>query len=187
MPLSLRQRTILALITFAVSTGAGHAEKLRITSTPPGAKVEINGVAVGTTPLEKDFPGGYFHQTKTAVGSRLGHRLVARLSSDGYSIKDIVLTEGPAEWISFKRLNYGQYWLFKTDHFEVKLDSLGATFTGVVSARAPTGAAALSPELSREALAQLAKPAVVQLQGSRLMANLPATFRAQSHCPKANI
>jgi hypothetical protein len=53
-------------------------------------------VAVGTTPLEKEYPGGYFHRTKTAVGSRLGHPPVARLSFDGYSIKEIVLTEGPA-------------------------------------------------------------------------------------------
>ncbi len=50
-------------------TSATHAEKLRITSTPPDAKAEINGVAVGTTPLEKDYRGGYFHKTKTAVGS----------------------------------------------------------------------------------------------------------------------
>jgi hypothetical protein len=101
MSLSIRLRAI-ALIWFAVFTCAAYAEKLRITSTPPGAKVEINGVAIGATPFEKDYPGGYFHKTKTAVGSRLGHPLVARLSFDGYSIKDIVLTEGPAEWISLK-------------------------------------------------------------------------------------
>jgi serine protease Do len=165
MSLSLRQRALIVLIALPFLTCAAHAEKLRITSTPPGAKVEINGVAVGTTPLEKDYPGGYFHKTKTAVGSRLGHPLVARLSFDGYSIKDIVLTEGPAEWISLKGRNYGQYWLFKTDHFDVKLDSVVATFTGGVSARLPAGSASLSPELSLEALAALAKPAVVQLQG----------------------
>src|SRR6266478_5060510 len=91
MSLCLRLRASIALILFAVFTCAAHAEKLGITSTPPGARVEINGVAVGTTPFEKDYPGGYFHKTKTAVGSRLGHPLVARLSFDGYSIKDIVL------------------------------------------------------------------------------------------------
>jgi hypothetical protein len=52
-------------------------QKLRITSTPSGGKAEINGVAVGSTPLEKDYPGGYFHKTKTAVGPRLGHPLLA--------------------------------------------------------------------------------------------------------------
>jgi PEGA domain len=49
-----------------------HAERLRITSTPPGAKVEINGVAVGTTPFEKAYPGGYFSQNQNR--SRLAPR-----------------------------------------------------------------------------------------------------------------
>ena len=58
---------------FAFFTSAAYARKLRITSTPRGGKVEIKGLAVGTTPFEKDYPGGYFHKSKTAVGSRLGH------------------------------------------------------------------------------------------------------------------
>jgi PEGA domain len=41
---------------FAFFPCIAHAEKLRITGAPPGAKVEINGVAVGTTPLEKEYP-----------------------------------------------------------------------------------------------------------------------------------
>jgi S1-C subfamily serine protease len=167
MLLSLWPRTQIALVACLTFVSATRAEKLRITSTPPGAKVEINGVAVGATPFEKDYPGGYFHKTKTAVGSRLGHALVARLSIDGYSIKEIVLTEGPAEWISLKGRNYGNYFLFKANHFDVKLDSIVATFTGGVSTHLPTDTANLSPELSLEALAALAKPAVVQLQGAQ--------------------
>jgi PEGA domain len=54
------------------------ADKLQITSMPPGAMVELDGVAVGTTPFEKDFPGGYFHKTRTSMGSRLEHPVVAR-------------------------------------------------------------------------------------------------------------
>ena len=80
---------------FAFFTSATHAEKLRITSTPPAARVEINGIAVGPAPFEKDYPGGCFHKSKTIVGSRLGHFLAARLSFHGYSIKEIVLSEGP--------------------------------------------------------------------------------------------
>ena len=150
MPLFFRPSALIALVSFVFFTCVAHAEKLRITSTPPGAKVEINGVAVGTTPFEKDYPGGYFRKAKTAVGSRLGHPLVAGLSFDGYSIKEIVLTEGPAEWISLKGRNYGNYFLFKTTHFDVKLDSVTATFTGGVSARLPAGSANLSPEVSLE-------------------------------------
>jgi hypothetical protein len=62
---------------------AAHGEKLRTTGTPSGAKVEINGVPLGTTPFEEDYPGGYFHKTKTVVGSCLSHPLIARLSFQG--------------------------------------------------------------------------------------------------------
>jgi hypothetical protein len=69
MPLSLRPSALITLVAFAFFPCVAHAEKLRITGTPPGAKVEINGLAVGTTLLEKEYPGGYFHGAKTAVGS----------------------------------------------------------------------------------------------------------------------
>src|SRR6267142_488653 len=165
MLLSLRLRAQLALFVCLGLACLARAEKLRITSTPPGARVEINGVEVGVTPVEIKYPGGYFHKTKTVIGTRLGHPLIARLTFAGYSIKEVVLTEGPEEWISLKGRNYGQYWIFKADHFDVKLDSIVATFTGGVTASMPSGIATLAPELSLEALAALAKPAVVQLQG----------------------
>src|SRR5437763_5924390 len=111
MSFSLRRCTYIALVCL-MSACAAHAEKLRITSTPPGAKVEINGVAVGTTPFEKDYPGGYFHKTKTVMGSRLAHPLFARLSLPGYAVKEIQLTEAQGEWVSLKGRNYGSYWLF---------------------------------------------------------------------------
>jgi hypothetical protein len=40
--------------------------------------VELDGVSVGATPLEKKFPGGYFHRTKTKFGQRLEHPMVRR-------------------------------------------------------------------------------------------------------------
>jgi len=64
MSLSLRLRALTALILCAVFTCATHAEKLRITSTPPGAKVEINGVAVGPLPLKKTIPVAIFTKPK---------------------------------------------------------------------------------------------------------------------------
>jgi len=122
------------------------AEKLVITSTPPGATVEISGIVVGTTPFEKDFPGGYFHRTRTSLGSRLEHPLVARLNLAGYATKEIPLTEGPMEWISLNGRKHGEYFLFKTDHFDVQLDSI--------------------TQLALEELVARAKPAVLYLKGS---------------------
>ncbi|HXY00600.1 MAG TPA: PEGA domain-containing protein, partial [Candidatus Limnocylindrales bacterium] len=71
------------------------ADSLKITSTPPNATVELDGVPVGTTPFEKNFPGGYFHRTRTAFGARLEHAMVARVSLVGYATREIALTEGP--------------------------------------------------------------------------------------------
>jgi hypothetical protein len=64
------------------------ADKLRITTVPPGATVQINGVLVGTTPYEQNIPGGYSHKTKTSLGSRLQHPMIARLTLEGYAAKE---------------------------------------------------------------------------------------------------
>jgi S1-C subfamily serine protease len=169
MPLSIRRRALLALFACALFAFSVHATKLRITSKPPGATVQINGVTVGTTPFEKDFPGGYFHKPRTALSSRLEHHLVARLTLPGYATREIVLSEGPMEWSSLNGRNRHQYWLIKSDRFEVTFDLITATFTGDVDARSSAAVANLSPELSLEALAAVAKPAVVQLQGLQKM------------------
>jgi PEGA domain-containing protein len=99
---------------------AARPNKLVITSAPSGAAVQINGVFVGPTPYQKDIPGGYLHKTKTSLGSRLEHPMIARLTLDGYAAKEIQLTEGPTNWVSLKGHNYGGYWLLKTDHFHVE-------------------------------------------------------------------
>src|SRR5712664_3391244 len=141
------------------------ADKLQITSTPPGATVELDGVAVGTTPFEKDFPGGYFHKTRTSMGSRLEHPIVARISLTGYATRELKLTEGPMNWISLNGRNRGEYWLLKSGHFHVDLQPISETFTGGITAKVSDAAVGLQPELSLEELVRQAKPAVVYLKG----------------------
>jgi S1-C subfamily serine protease len=142
------------------------AETLKISSKPPGATVEINGVLEGTTPFEKDYPGGYFHKTKTSMGARLEHPMTARVSLAGYATREIQMTDGPMDWISINGRNHGQYWLLKSDHFEVDLQAIGQVFTGGVRAKfADTGNVDLQPELPLEELVRRAKPAVVYLKG----------------------
>jgi serine protease Do len=140
------------------------AQSLKITSTPAGAKVELDGVPEGTTPFEKAFPGGYFHRTHTAIGQRLEHPMIARVSLTGYATHEIALTEGPMQWIDLHGRNHGQYWLFKSDHFEVQLDPVGSTFTGAVTAALTPEAAAYRTELSLEEIVRRTKPAVVYLK-----------------------
>ena len=141
------------------------ADKLQITSNPAGATVELDGLAVGTTPFEKDFPGGYFHKTRTSLGSRLEHPMVARISLSGYATKELTLTEGPMNWISLNGRNRGEYWLLKSAHFHVDLQPISETFTGGITARVSDASAGLQSELSLEELVRLTKPAVVYLKG----------------------
>ena len=142
------------------------ADQLQITSTPPGAIVEIDGVAVGTTPFSKEFPGGYFHKTRTVLGSRLEHVMVARITLKGYATKELLLSDGPVNWIGLNGRNHGEYWLFKAARFQVNLDPVPEVFTGTISARVARNTAVdFAPELSLQEMVAQTKPGVVYLKG----------------------
>jgi serine protease Do len=147
-----------------------RADTLKITSTPPGASVEIDGVAVGTTPYKAEVPGGYFHKTRTALGRRLQHPMVARISLSGYTTKELQMTEGPMNWVSLKGHNHGEYWLLKLKQFHVELDPISRVFTGTISADVAEAAERLTgPDLAPvppiEDVITRVKPAVVRLKG----------------------
>ncbi len=97
------------LIACAIAAPAARANTLTITSTPPGATIVIDGVTVGTTPYEARFPGGYFHKTHTVFGQRLEHPMVARISKEGFTSKEIELTYGPLPWVALNGRFYGNY------------------------------------------------------------------------------
>lgn len=165
MPMCVR-----VLVTFLLAVlllPAARADTLKIATTPPGATVVIDGIAVGITPYAKDYPGGYFHRTRTAFGARLEHPMVARLILSGYVTKEIQLTDGPTEWVALNGRKQGEYWLFKSNRFDVQLEGLSQSFTGSISAALPSGALAkLRPELSLEQIVAQVKPAIVYLKGS---------------------
>jgi hypothetical protein len=114
----------LALLAFALGAPRTHAETLTITSTPPGATVEIDGLVAGTTPYKTQFPGGYFHKTHTAFGSRLEHAITLRVSKEGYLSQQITATSGPFEWVAITGRHRGNYFLLKSDHFEIRLETV---------------------------------------------------------------
>lgn len=132
MALSSGVRLAAVLFLFVCPVRSA-ADTLKITSAPAGATVEIDGVLTGTTPFEKDLPRGYFHKTKTSIGSRLEHPMVARISLAGYAAKELQMTDGPMNWISFNGRNHGDYWLLKNDHFNVDLRPISEVFTGGVT------------------------------------------------------
>jgi len=156
-----------------LSPARGYADKLRITSNPSGATVEIDGSVVGTTPYEINLPGGYFHRTKTSWGARLEHPMEARISLAGYTTQEITLTDGPMNWNSLNGRNHGQFWLLKRNEFNFELDpvsdstdSVAETVSSPKTAR--TNNRETLPETPPEGpedVVRRAKSAVVYLKG----------------------
>ncbi len=126
-----------AAILFFVASPRTLAENLTITSSPAGATVEIDGMVVGVTPYKTDYPGGFFHKTHTAFGTRLEHAMMARVSKDGYLAQQITLTSGPFEWDAITGKHRGNYFLLKSERFEIKLQpvSFGAEHPAESSGR----------------------------------------------------
>jgi serine protease Do len=143
-----------------------RAESFTITSTPSGANVEIDGVPVGTTPFHADYPGGYFHATKTVFGTRLGHAMTARIYKDGYTIQEITLTEGPMEWESLNGRTHRRYWLLKASQIPVTLQPVATVFNAPAHvASMHETKAVLREEMPVESVVEQASPAVVELLG----------------------
>ena len=143
------------------------AATLSINSTPSGATVEINGLITGKTPYIAQYPGGYFHKTHTVFGARLEHPIVVRISMDGYASQQITVTEGPFTWHSFNGRSEGNYWLIKTNHFQVILEPIAEIFTGKPEVRdAKADANEPSAELPIQTIAIRANPAIVRVEGN---------------------
>jgi hypothetical protein len=179
-----------AALWLLVNPAPAAADTLRITSNPPGATVEIDGVIAGTTPYEKDFPGGYFHKTKSSLGVRLEHPMVARITLAGYATKDIELTVGPMEWIGLNGRSHGEYFLLKSDHFDVTLEQFSKSFTGSLTAAVAGNAKMeMRPELTVEDVVEKSKPAVVLLkspsgQGSGFFISDTGVIATNAHVAK---
>lgn len=142
-----------------------NANTLTITSTPPGAIVEMNGLVVGKTPFATKMPGGYFHKTHVLWGTRLEHPIVVRISLDGYASQEMTITEGPFAWHSFNGTSGGDYWLLKSDHFDVTLTPLEQVFTGKPEiANATVVVPSAMKLLSDEQLVKEAIPAIVRIE-----------------------
>jgi hypothetical protein len=117
-----------ALLTLCVAPRT-LAKNLTINSTPPGARVEINGLFAGRTPYTSDYPGGYFHKPHTVFGARLDHAMVLTVSKDGYLSEKLTLTKGPFTWVSINGRHRGHYFLLKSTHFDVRLEPVPSTDT----------------------------------------------------------
>jgi serine protease Do len=145
-----------------------NADSLKVTTTPAGATVEIDGVNVGTTPYIAKLPGGYFH--KNLLGARLEHAMTLRVRKEGFTSKEIEMTEGPIGYIGYNMFGgayHAERWLLKSGHFDFTLEPTSKSFTGTVIATAAGNAKMeMRPELAVEDIVQQSKPAVVLLKAS---------------------
>ena len=156
----------LAVGAWVVAPAQTLADTLKITSKPSGARVEIDGVIAGNTPLEKDYPGGYFRRPMTVLSARLEHAMTARITLDGYVTKEIKLTDGPRDWNSLNGRKHFEYWVLRQSQFDVELKPIKLVFSGDVTVKLADGETELEPELSLVELAKRTKPAVVYLKGA---------------------
>lgn len=113
---------ILAAVVALLLAPRLQAEELKISTTPPGASLEIDGMPVGKTPYKVKYPGGYFHKPHTAFGARLEHALVARFTMAGYVTQEVTLTDGPLTWVAVNGKHEGNYFVLKSDHFNIELE-----------------------------------------------------------------
>ena len=153
-----------------ISASSALADNLTIASTPPGAKVELNGVVVGTTPYEMKIPGSYLHKPHSVFSEKLEKPMTLRVYKDGYAPQEIMLTEGPYKWTSATGVNHGSYYLLKTSHVEVSLEAVATLHSpkseGVVTEVSERHGN--RHELPPEEIVRKAAPAVVQLIGTEL-------------------
>jgi hypothetical protein len=120
-----RQHCLLAfccLIGLSALASSVRADVLTITSSPSGASLEIDGQSVGPTPYKIDYPGGYFHRTRTVFGERLERSMLLRVSKDGYLAQQVTITTGPFEWVSLNGHRHGSYFLLRSDTFTLRLE-----------------------------------------------------------------
>lgn len=156
--------SLAAILLLAAPRSFG--ETLTITSSPPGATVEIDGSVVGKTPYHANYPGGYFHSARTVFGKYLDHEMVARVSMDGYTVQEVTLTVGPFAWLAPNGRPRHLYWLLKTPHVSVKLDRISDVITGSVAVDGADGPVALRAPMSPDRVAALATPSVVRVKGT---------------------
>lgn len=163
-----RRNCLYALVTLAcicLLAPRAHAETLTITSTPPGATVDMNGVIVGTTHYTVKYPGGYFHRTHSVFGTRLEDSIVVRIYKDGYTAREMKITDGPFEWVSLTGRDHGKYWLIKSSEVTAKLELISAVYRRARSpSRRPASIASSRRELPVEEVVETAAPPWLKLK-----------------------
>ncbi|MGC9971690.1 MAG: trypsin-like peptidase domain-containing protein [Bryobacteraceae bacterium] len=155
-------------LLFLLAATAGTAKTfLAITSQPPGASVELDGIVVGTTPYSAEIPSSYVRGGRSVFTKFLRHQIHLRLTLSGYLPKEVDLANGPTPFITLNGVNHGDIWILKSDTFNFILEKAATTFTGNVQVTLSNVASAtLKPAITTEEIVRLAGPAVLVLRAA---------------------
>lgn len=105
------------------ATKPSENDTVRIISDPPGARVEIDGRYLGTTPLEWRVGNWALNPRKlTALSKHLGVPLTMTVMKEGFAPKTIRLTGEPIPWSSLNGRNRFEFYIIQSTIYRVKLD-----------------------------------------------------------------
>jgi hypothetical protein len=166
-------RTILlAALLLCISESAYAKKTLKVESDPAGARVEIAGEFVGTTPLTRENVKDFMFQGPIYGWSKfLATPLQMTVSKEGYVTQTIIITKGPFVWASVDRSTIKYFYVVSSTYFNVKLQKVGDFLGGnPLAAKAanltpPVKASEPKANLSTEELVSSALPAVVTRTG----------------------
>ncbi len=145
-----------------------------ISSSPPGARIELNGTYIGTTPFDWEVGRWAMDPHKHWASSKhLSVPITIRIIKEGFVPKELLITEGPLTWTSFNGQYHFTYYVIYPTAFTVNLDRVGefvgenpfrqpaAPKTGTPAARVGT---AHPSKGSVEEIVKDSLPAVVQIR-----------------------
>ena len=124
-------KVVLGVFAFHLTSSQTFAKEdtVLIDSTPQGARIEVNGWHLGTTPFAWKIGNFALNPKKNFAWSKyLNESVVLSLSKKGYVTKTIEITGPALQWRSFDRSSQFTYYVIKSTSFNFKLDEVGEFF-----------------------------------------------------------
>jgi S1-C subfamily serine protease len=167
-------RTSLAVIFLAqysllcTALNASKNDAVAITSQPAGARIEINGKFIGTTPFSWKIGNWALNPHKSwATSKHLTEPLVMTVIKEGFVPKTIQLTGSPLRWTSLNGQNAFIYYVIQSAEYHLLLDKIGEFLgSNPFNALGPVPPVGSAPEPNLEVMLNRTMPAVVTLSTS---------------------
>jgi S1-C subfamily serine protease len=176
-------KTLIRVLSLAVVVAAASAEAsakilFRVTTDPPGAKVQINGRTVGTTPYEIELEDFMVKGHGKWVWSKyLSTPMTMTLSREGYFSKEVQITSGPFRWVNGNGTAFHLYYVVTDTTWNIKLDKKvefsstnpfapppAPATNPAILALSPAPNAPARPPMTTEQVVSAAMPSVVTIR-----------------------